>query len=258
MAEITLYPNAKVNLGLLIKGKRADGYHLLETLLYPIPDLKDTLSISENNTGDCSLEVSGINLDGSWEDNLCVKAYRLLKQAVPDLPGVNVFLKKNIPAGAGLGGGSSDAAFTLKGLNQLFDLGLTDDILAGIAGKLGADVPFFIYNKPLLARGIGTEFEEIDLEIPYRFMIVNSGIHSSTVAAYRALDYTIFDPNRDLKSILNLPVSQWSDKLDNDLEVPVFEMYPVLAETKAELYRQGAVYAAMSGSGSAVFGLFNK
>ena len=258
MAKITLYPNAKVNLGLFIKGKRADGYHLLETLLYPIPDLKDCLTISENHSDDCHIDIRGIKLDGSQEDNLCVKAYRSLKKVKPSLPGVKITLEKQIPAGAGLGGGSSDAAFTLKGLNELFELGITNDDLASIGENLGADVPFFIYNKPLLARGIGTDFEEINLEIPYRFEIIHTGIHSSTVAAYKALDYTMFDPKRDLKTILSLPVSQWPEKLENDLETPVFNMYPILAEKKAELYQKGAIYAAMSGSGSAVFGLFNK
>ncbi|MEZ4826216.1 MAG: 4-(cytidine 5'-diphospho)-2-C-methyl-D-erythritol kinase [Bacteroidia bacterium] len=254
--SITLFPQAKINLGLLIKGKREDGYHLLETLLFPVPSLTDTLVLSKSDVPGCSLSVSGIALDSGVEDNLCFKAWKRIQARFPDLPGVQIQLEKNIPAGAGLGGGSSDAANTLLGLNQLYELGLSDTALAEIAGTLGADVPFFIYNHPLLARGIGTDLTPVSIHIPYRLEIITPGIHSSTVAAYKALDYRMFDPSRDLLSILSLPATEWKDKLENDLEVPVFAMYPRLREIKNELYEQGAVYAAMSGSGSAVFGLF--
>lgn len=257
--SIKRYPNAKINLGLLIKGKRPDGYHLLETLYYPYFDLRDELWIRPQGGKDgCSLEIQGIELDGEPEDNLCVKAYRLLREAYPQLPGVKLKLKKNIPAGAGLGGGSSDAAHTLLGLNELFSLGAKKEQLAEIAGKLGADVPFFLYNRPLLARGIGTEFEEIELDLPYRIKLVTPPIHSSTVAAYQALDYTQCDPARDLKSILLGGMENWKERLDNDLEPPVFAHHPEISEIKAALYQQGAIYAAMSGSGSAVFGLFKR
>ncbi|MEZ4774001.1 MAG: 4-(cytidine 5'-diphospho)-2-C-methyl-D-erythritol kinase [Bacteroidia bacterium] len=253
---ISLSPNAKINLGLFIKGKRNDGYHLLETLLFPVPSLHDTLTLSETDTPGCSLSVSGIVLDSGITDNLCYKAWKLIQTRFPDLPGVHLQLQKNIPAGAGLGGGSSDAAATLKGLNQLFKLGLSDHMLAEIAGNLGADVPFFIFNQPLLAKGIGTELTPVNLTLPYRLELITTDIHSSTIAAYKALDYRQFDPNRDLMATLQLPVSQWPELLVNDLEVPVFAMYPRLKEIKENLYQQGAVYAAMSGSGSAVFGLF--
>lgn len=249
-----LFPNAKINLGLLIKGKLPNGYHLLETLLHPIPSLFDKMEIEESDA--ISLEISGIELQGSWEDNLCIKAYRTLQAKFPNLPPVRIFLEKNIPAGAGLGGGSADAAFTLKGLNELFALGLDNEQLAEIASSLGADVPFFIYNEPMLAKGIGTELEKYPISIPYEIRLITPPIHSSTIAAYKALNYKQFDANRDLKQLLQLPISEWKEKVVNDLEIPVFEMYPHLPKIKAELYAQGAVYACMSGSGSAMFGFF--
>lgn len=253
-----LYPNAKINIGLIIKGKRPDGYHLLDTVMYPVMSLCDELSLEKSETDGCQFSLEGMELDGDPHDNLCVRAYTLLRAACPSVGGVRIVLKKRIPAGAGLGGGSSDAAFTLRGLNELFDCGLSVEELAQLAAQLGADVPFFLYNRPLLATGIGTAFEEIDIDLPYDIRLVPSSIHSSTVAAYRALDYRTCDPARDLRQLLRLPVSEWKTHLPNDLEVPVFGLYPSLAETKQQLYNEGAVYAAMSGSGSAVFGLFPK
>ncbi|MBX7241587.1 MAG: 4-(cytidine 5'-diphospho)-2-C-methyl-D-erythritol kinase [Bacteroidia bacterium] len=256
MSVFTAYPNCKINLGLLIKGKRADGYHLLETVMYPVFDLKDKLEIRESK-GDGSFSVSGIELSGDATDNLCLKAFRILRERFPDLPPVDIHLEKNIPAGAGLGGGSSDAAFTLQGINTLFQLGLSDAALAKAGEKLGADVPFFIYNTPLLATGIGTDFEKVEINLTgYSVRILTPPIHSSTVAAYKALDYRMFNPERSLISVLGRPVTEWKELLENDLEVPVFGLYPELARIKQQLYEEGAVYAAMSGSGSAVFGIF--
>ncbi|MCL4150116.1 UNVERIFIED_CONTAM: hypothetical protein GTU68_061578 [Idotea baltica] len=224
--------------------------------MLPVPELQDTLILTATDTPGCKLEISGIAIEGDSEDNLCVMAYNGLRSLVPELPGVSIQLVKGIPAGAGLGGGSSDAAYTLKGLNDLFNLGVPIDDLAKIGAKLGADVPFFLYNRPLIASGIGTVFEEIQIDFPYRIEMVLSGIHSSTIATYKALDYRMFDPRRDLKTILAQPVDTWRDELVNDLEVPVFALYPELTKIKADLYKRGAVYAAMSGSGSAMFGLF--
>ena len=250
------FPNAKINLGLFIKGKRPDGYHLLETLYVPISHFQDRLELIPKDQPGVTLKISGIELDGKPEENLCVKAYQRLSTHCGGLPGVHILLEKHIPPGAGLGGGSSDAAHTLQGINDLFELGLKIETLAEIAATLGADIPFFLYNKPLLARGIGTEFEPFPLDLPYRMELITPDIHSSTVAAYKALDYRQFDPHRQLRDILSLPIAQWKDLLTNDLEVPVFAQYPELADIKASLYEQGAVYASMSGSGSAVFGLF--
>lgn len=254
-----LYPSAKINLGLLIKGKRPDGYHLLETLFLPIPELTDTLELTaKGNAGECALTIEGAILDGDPESNLVVKAYRALEREVGELPGVNILLTKRIPAGAGLGGGSSDAAFTLSGLNALFKLGLSTDQLATIATSLGADVPFFLYNRPMLATGTGTDLRPFDMEFPYRIELITPPIHSSTIAAYKALDYTMFDPNRSLTNILRQGATTWKDNLPNDLEVPVFQLHPEIFRYKEELYEKGAIYAAMSGSGAACFGIFDQ
>jgi 4-diphosphocytidyl-2-C-methyl-D-erythritol kinase len=253
---MTLHPHAKINLGLFIKGKRPDGYHLLETLLWPLPGLHDDLDLAENGQAHCSIETTGIALDGKPEDNLCVRAWQRLRQEVPGLPGVHIRLCKRIPAGAGLGGGSADAAFVLRGLNSLFRLGFEDGELAGFAASLGADVPFFIYGQPMLASGTGTELEAFELAAGFRIELITPPIHSSTAEAYRALDYRACDPARDLRRVLAQPRATWRAALVNDLEAPVFARYPELARIKAELYAKGAFYAAMSGSGSAVFGLF--
>ncbi len=255
---LVLYPNAKINLGLIIKGKRPDGYHLLETLMYPVHDLRDKLSLMPSEAPGCQLQMQGIPIDGSMQDNLCVKAYERLKAEVPNLPGVQATLEKRIPAGAGLGGGSADAAAMFQGLNELFELGISQESLAAMAGELGADVPFFLYNRPLLAKGIGTEFEAIPFELKARIELIIPEIHSSTVAAYRSLDASACDPSRNLKNLLALPINHWRKNLVNDLEKPVFSRYPELKRIKKVLYQKGAVYAAMSGSGSAVFGLFEE
>lgn len=256
--RIQLRPNAKINLGLIIKGKRADGYHLLETVFIPVFDLYDQLSIQEIPGDASQLLLKGIEIEGDLSDNLCLRAYRLLKQKFPTLPAVEIVLEKGIPAGAGLGGGSSDAAATLAGLNELFDLGQETEELVPLAAQLGADVPFFLFNRPILAKGIGTEFEEIELDFPYEIKVVTSDIHSPTVGVYQGLDHSQIDYGRDLRQILAQDTKHWPQLLVNDLEKPVFALYPELAATKAQLYTEGAVYAAMSGSGSAVFGIFNK
>ncbi len=252
-----LHPPAKVNLGLLIKGKRADGYHLLETLLLPVPSLHDTLQLFPHGSdGECRLLLEGQPLDGEPEENLVVKAYRALSRQVSHLPGVEIRLEKKIPAGAGLGGGSSDAAWTLRGLKELFELPIDAEELHRIAATLGADVPFFLYDGPMLATGTGTDLSPFQLKMPWRLEVLHPPIHSSTVAAYRALDHRAFDPKRSLQDLLRLPISQWRERLPNDLEVPVFGLYPDIADYKQQLYDRGALYAAMSGSGSACFGLF--
>lgn len=259
IANMILYPSAKINLGLLIKGKRPDGYHLLETLFLPIPELTDTLELTPSDTvGKCELTIEGAVLDGDPETNLVVKAYRALEREVGELPGVSILLTKQIPAGAGLGGGSSDAAFTLSGLNDLFGLNLSVDQLAKIATPLGADVPFFLYNRPMLATGTGTDLRPFEMEFPYRIELITPPIHSSTIAAYKALDYTMFDPERSLVEILKQDASTWKNNLPNDLEVPVFQLLPEISRYKEELYARGAIYAAMSGSGAACFGIFDQ
>ncbi|MEM7655532.1 MAG: 4-(cytidine 5'-diphospho)-2-C-methyl-D-erythritol kinase [Bacteroidota bacterium] len=253
---ISLFPPAKINLGLIIKGKRPDGYHLLETLMVPVQALTDELVLRPAETG-CHLQLSGRPLDGSAVDNLCVKAYRALQAQVPDLPGVAIELTKHIPAGAGLGGGSSDAAHVLLGLNQMYELGLSLAELQAIAAPLGADVPFFLSPQPQMATGTGTELEPFDLPGDFRIELRPQPIHSSTVAAYKALDHRLCDPERSLSHLLQQPTSNWPSQLPNDLERPVFGRYPELAAVKEMLYAEGAFYASMSGSGSCMFGLFS-
>ncbi|RMG28694.1 MAG: 4-(cytidine 5'-diphospho)-2-C-methyl-D-erythritol kinase [Bacteroidetes bacterium] len=254
--QIRFHPHAKINLGLFIKGKRADGYHLLETLLLPLPQLQDELYLSLTSGTGCSLRMSGIPVQGPAEDNLCVRAYHLLQARAGRLPGVHIELKKGIPAGAGLGGGSSDAAFTLRGINHICGLGFTREELANMAAELGADVPFFLYDQPMLAVGTGTTLSPFPLQTHFRVELHTPGIHSATAAAYGALDYRRCDPSRELAAVLKGPPHKWKELLTNDLEEPVFERYPQLRKIKQHFYERGAFYAAMSGSGSAVFGLF--
>jgi 4-diphosphocytidyl-2-C-methyl-D-erythritol kinase len=256
MTSITLSPHAKVNLGLFIKGKRDDGYHRLETLLYPVNSLRDQLTLTPIGQSAPSLDVVGMELDGAPDDNLCLKAWRALKAAFPQLPAVHIELRKHIPAGAGLGGGSSDAAFMLRALNRLFALGQKPEQLVPVAAQLGADVPFFLFDGPMLASGTGTELRPLALEQSFELKVYPQPFHSSTVAAYQAMDYTQFDPSRDLASVLRRPMADWPELLHNDLEVPVFGLYPQLAKVKAQLYADGATYAAMSGSGSAMLALW--
>lgn len=255
MQSIVSEPNGKINLGLIIKGKRPDGYHLLETLFLPI-ELKDRMVISKAQHDHCEIELKGRPIDSRTEDNLCWKAWNALRKEFPQVGGVHIELEKNIPAGAGLGGGSSNAAFVLKCLNALFGLGQPVEKLAEIAATLGADCPFFLYNRPMFASGIGTELELFELDFPFRIEVITSNLHSSTPAAYKGLDWSVLETSTDLKAILRKAPQDWKRELRNDLEGPVFAMYPQLREIKEKLYRQGAVYAAMSGSGSAVFGLF--
>jgi len=254
--SIRLHPHAKINLGLLIKGKLPNGYHLLETLLYPIQDLQDELTLTVRETGKSIISLHGIDIDGDPEDNLCMKAYRALEKEVGSLPPIRMDLKKGIPAGAGLGGGSSDAAFSIKGLNDLLQLGLTPESMAKIATPLGADVPFFIFGKPMLASGIGTDLVECPVDFTGKIQLYPQPIHSSTVIAYKNLDYTRFDHSRSLSPILEKGLGYWKEELVNDLEDSVFEQYPSLKRVKEKLYQEGAKYAAMSGSGSAMFGIF--
>ena len=247
------FPNAKINLGLNIVSKRPDGYHNLETVFYPIP-LCDALEIVPSETNETIFHPSGIAIAGDANDNLILKAYRLLKNDF-DLPPVQIFLHKNIPFGAGLGGGSSDAAFMLKLLNDYANLGLSDSQLEDYAARLGADCPFFIRNKPVFAEGIGNIFSPIELSLKgYYLLLVKPDISVSTQEAYALIQPK--PAEESIVEILQRPVNEWKNRLKNDFEHSVFARYPKIGEIKEKLYQEGAVYAAMSGSGSAVFGLF--
>jgi 4-diphosphocytidyl-2-C-methyl-D-erythritol kinase len=251
------FPNAKINLGLNITEKRPDGYHNLETVFYPIP-LEDALEINlaTNRTNKFSLHQSGMPIDGKPEDNLVVKAYLLLDEKF-NLPPVDIHLYKHIPSGAGIGGGSADAAFMLKLLNDLFSLGLSIGELEGYAAGLGADCAFFIQNRPTFAEGIGNLFSPVSLSLKdYRLILIKPDIFISTKAAFANIKPR--KPACSLKEVITRPVSEWREHMVNDFEESVFPQYPEIGEIKEMLYRQGALYASMSGSGSSVFGLFDK
>lgn len=250
------FPNAKINLGLHITEKRPDGYHNLETVFYPIP-LEDALEIHplpNANGRSFAFHPSGLEIAGRVEDNLVVKAYLLLKDTF-ELPPIDIHLFKHIPSGAGMGGGSSDAAFMLKLLNERFSLQLTVEQLEDYAATLGADCAFFIRNKPTFASGIGNVFSPIDLSLSgYQLIVIKPDVFVSTRDAFSKI--TPQQPKFALQEVIKRPVNEWKEYLVNDFEASVFPQFPVIREIKEELYRQGAIYAAMSGSGSSVFGLF--
>lgn len=252
------YPNAKINLGLNIVEKRPDGYHNLETIFYPI-NLQDALEVTEleNEEGEYKLKVSGVPIEGDAENNLVVKAYRLLKRDFPDMSPINIHMFKHIPTGAGLGGGSADAAFMIKLLNEKFNLKLSIEKMEEYAAILGADCAFFIQNKPVFASGIGNIFENITLSLKgYYIVLVKPDIFVSTKDAFSHI--TPMHPNQSLKEIIRMPVETWRATMKNDFEESVFQKYPEIAAIKDKLYDMGAIYASMSGSGSSVFGIFQE
>jgi len=256
---VIAFPNCKINLGLHILQKRADGFHDLETVFYPIA-LQDGLEIIQNDSSlqkDIEFTNSGLTIDAQAEDNICVKAYHVLKKNFPQLPPVKMHLHKVIPSGAGLGGGSADGAFALVLLNKKFRLELNEQQLIQYALQLGSDCPFFIINKPAFAEGRGEHLQPINLDLSaFQFVLINPKIHINTGWAFSQIT-----PNRKrelLKKIVDLPVSEWKKYLKNDFEQAVFSHYPEIKAIKDQLYEQGAVYASMSGSGSTVYGLFEK
>ncbi|MCU4175242.1 4-(cytidine 5'-diphospho)-2-C-methyl-D-erythritol kinase [Carboxylicivirga sp. N1Y90] len=251
------FPNAKINIGLNIVEKRPDGYHNLETVFYPIP-LCDALEavVSKDDSQPYHWDNSGIQVDAPGEENICIKAFELLAQDY-ELPTLNIHLLKKIPFGAGLGGGSADGAFMLKLINDMCELNLSSDKLKSLAAKLGADCPFFIDNKACFAAGIGDQFESLDLNLKgYHIALVKPPIHVSTPVAYAGIKPT--KSNRNLKEDILLPIEQWKEVIKNDFETSVFKKYPSIKMIKENLYSSGANYAAMSGSGSTVFGLFKE
>jgi 4-diphosphocytidyl-2-C-methyl-D-erythritol kinase len=256
---VIIFPNCKINLGLTITGKRDDGYHNLETIFYPLP-LFDVLEIvvSQNGfAGEISINTSGLQIAGNLEDNLCLKAYKLLKRDFPRLPSIICHIHKSIPVGAGLGGGSADAAFMLKLLNAKFELGLVDSQLSAYALQLGSDCPFFMINKPSIGTGRGENLEPVELDLSaYNFVLVNPGIHISTAEAFslikpKPVSYSLIE-------MVSRPPEQWKDNLNNDFEEGIFNSFPQIREIRDQLYLHGAVYASMSGTGSSVFGIFHK
>ena len=276
-------PNVKINLGLNVLRKREDGFHDLETLFVPYFGLKDTLEII---TGDDFSKTSaaifgkyapdmieqGMSEDGKlmitiareqgvdWDPlkDLTAKAYYILSEDF-ELPPVKIFLEKTSPVGAGLGGGSADAAFALKMINEMCTLGLSDDQLAAYAARLGSDCAFFIYNRPMIGEGRGELLSDFELKAIDDYdlqVLVPEGVAVSTAQAYGGIVPRI--PEMSLREVLSLPVTQWDGKLVNDFETTVFDKHPALAAIKRSLYDSGAVYASMSGSGSALFALYKK
>lgn len=249
------FPNAKINLGLNIVEKRPDGYHNLETIFYPIP-LQDALEITPWEGGErkYKLAQSGIQIAGDDENNLVVKAYKLLDN-LHNLPPIEINLLKHIPSGAGLGGGSADAAFMLCMLNQHFQLNIPNEQLEVYAAQLGADCAFFVENKPTFAEGIGNIFSPIELSLKgYKLLLVKPDIFVSTRDAFAQIKPK--RPSISLKEVAKMPIEAWKTYMVNDFEESVFPQFPAIADIKAKLYDMGAIYASMSGSGSSVFALF--
>jgi 4-diphosphocytidyl-2-C-methyl-D-erythritol kinase len=250
------FPNCKINLGLSIIAKRSDGYHALETVFYPV-HLQDMVEIvhSENSQPEVQFSSTGLAIPGNDDQNLCVKAYQLLKKDFPQLPAVKMHLHKHIPMGAGLGGGSSDGTAVLKLINQQFNLGLNSNELINYAAQLGSDCPFFVYDSACHATGRGEILQPYACDLSnYKIALVHPGIHVSTAWAFSELQ-----PHAKEKSIAEIvaqPIEEWKTTLINDFEAPIFLAHPVLEEIKNELYTNGAIYASMSGSGSSLFGIF--
>lgn len=254
------FPIAKINLGLNVVERRTDGYHNLETVFYPVTEINDALELTMMNTrfpsaDDCDIKVTNISIEGDEQKNLVVRAYRLLKQDFPQMPRVHAHLWKGIPTQAGMGGGSSDCAYMIRLLNDMFTLGLSDEQMIAYAARLGADCPFFIISRPAYAEGIGERLQPISLDLSgYYIGVVRPEIPVSTREAFSLIKP--MKPAKCCRDIVMQPLETWRDELTNDFEQSVFALHPEIGAIKQQLYDLGAVYAAMSGSGSAVFALF--
>ena len=255
------FPIAKINLGLNVVEKRPDGYHNLETVFSPVP-IKDALEIHKMDDAfpsdvDCDLKVSNLHIEGDEQRNLVVRAYHLLKEDFPTLPRLHAHLWKGIPTQAGMGGGSSDCAFMIRLLNDLCQLGLTDEQMIQYAARLGADCAFFILNRPCYAEGIGERLQPIGLHLSgWHIGVVRPDIPVPTKEAFSRIHPHY--PKKNCKEVVMQPIETWRQDLVNDFEESVFALHPEIGDIKAKLYDMGATYAAMSGSGSALFGLFKE
>ena len=248
-----LFPPAKINLGLNVLFKRDDAFHEIESCMLAIP-FCDVLEIVPAKIFE--FQQSGITIAGDSEDNLCVKAYRLMEKKYA-IPPVSIYLRKIIPMGAGLGGGSADASYVVKGLVALFDLGISEDEQRELVAQLGSDCPFFISSQPQLATGRGEILQPIAVNLKnYYLKLINPGIHIGTKEAYDGIQFS--DDFTSIATILAEPIDNWESHLKNDFERTAFINHPTLATIKATLYEEGALYAAMSGSGSTLFGIFEQ
>ena len=253
------FPVAKINLGLNVVEKRADGYHNLQTVFYPVP-IMDALEIVPMSDGfpsdvDCDLKVTNITIEGDEQRNLVVRAYHLLKADYPELPRVHAHLWKGIPTQAGMGGGSSDCGYMIRLLNETFDMGLSSEQMQQYAARLGADCAFFIESSACYAEGIGERLQPIDLDLSgWHIGVVRPDIPVPTKEAFSRIHPHY--PALNCRDVVKQPVETWRDRLTNDFEESVFVLHPEIGAVKEQLYKMGATYAAMSGSGSALFGLF--
>lgn len=249
------FPNAKINIGLFVTEKRADGYHNLETVFFPVP-ICDALEVIPATSS--SISIHGLEVAGDTRQNLVWKAWELLQRDFPAKVGnLDIQLLKKIPMGAGMGGGSADGAFMLDLLNRFFDLGLDQPQLAAYALQLGSDCPFFIYNKPSYAGGRGELLTPIAIDLShYTLQVICPKVHITTADAFR--DIQPKPAAFDLRKINELEIKDWPQHIFNDFEGPVFAAQPELGKIKQQLYAQGALYAAMSGTGSTVYGIFEK
>lgn len=253
------FPIAKINLGLNIVERRPDGYHNLETVFYPV-QIKDALELTIMNTHfpsatDCDIKVTNMEVEGDEQRNLVVRAYQLLKQDFHQMPRVHAHLWKGIPTQAGMGGGSSDCAYTIRLLNEMFTLSLSEEQMISYAARLGADCPFFILSRPAYAEGIGERLQPVSLDLSsYYIGVVRPDIPVSTREAFSLIQPR--KPAKCCREVVMQPIETWRDELTNDFEQSVFALHPEIGAIKQQLYDLGAVYAAMSGSGSSVFGLF--
>lgn len=252
---MVVFPNAKINIGLDIVSRRPDGYHNIVTAFMPVPWC-DVLEIVPAQGSDDSLIVYGRGVDCPPEKNLVMKACRALRARV-DFPAVDIMLNKIIPDGAGLGGGSADAAFTVTTINKLFNLGLADAEMAEVLAGVGSDCPFFVYNRPMLATGTGVEMTDVEIDLSGKYILLVKPANSAVSTAQAYAGVTPQEPADDLADLLKLPFEQWQGRIKNDFEVSVFAKAPAIAATKAKLMEIGAVYTAMSGSGACVFGIFD-
>lgn len=253
--SMIVYPNAKINIGLNVIDCLPDGYHSIETVFYPI-GLYDTLEIKPIENDKPVFSTSGLAIEGNSENNLVFKAYQLLHDSY-HIPPVKIMLDKKIPSAAGLGGGSADAAFTLKALNQLFNLNLSIQELESLAAKLGADCAFFIHNQSVFAVGRGNIFKPISLNLKnFYLLLVKPPISVSTAEAYSLVK--VRKPEISLEENIYKPITEWKNLIRNDFEDTLFERYPILANIKENLYKMGALYASMSGSGSTIYGIFDE
>ena len=255
------FPIAKINLGLNVVEKRPDGYHNLQTVFYPVP-IKDALEVQRMDEGfpsevDCDLKVTNLAIEGDEQRNLVVRAYKLLKEDFPTLPRIHTHLWKGIPTQAGMGGGSSDCAYMITLLNKLFNLELSDEQMIGYAARLGADCAFFIKSTPCYAEGIGERMQPIALDLKGWYIgVVRPDIPVPTKEAFSRIRPHY--PEKCCKDVVTKPVETWREALTNDFEESVFALHPEIGTVKEKLYKTGATYAAMSGSGSALFGLFKE